>query len=1681
MAGGEIKSTLTLDVSKFSSALEKAIGGTENLEKHLKSAAKVAADFDKGITGVGNDLSNIAKSFRLLDQTVESMVTKLTGIVARFDQLGQHSSMAAKGVEQLGSAVKKTTSLNADQWIKKYSNELDKLAPALRNAVSSIIDFDRANIASANIAEKTAEKNAQARLKTLAAERDANKKIIADRERMAAELRAIEEQMQKRADANIAAANKQYFGKNFNHPVGQMWRSEAATAQGAAATAASERAALEAVIKEMKWQNAEIEKRIALEKQAIATIAEKTKAEKDAAAATAAAKKAEREAAAAAREAAAESARYARDAAKERMRAAREAADFERQQAREIAQMWKGMGQLWAASKIEQGMKAGIGKASEYQQTDVRVRLLNLPTAEYEEFKKKAFDITKEEKYLSVMDAMQARLDALTAIGHNHKEAIDGTMQSALRNAQVMLSAGYEHGSRSDLIKNLYGFAESRQVMNDPAKIIESFDIARRMGVASGGKINIADMETVARNMGDLRQTMSADGWMGVAALMEQFKVAGSQGHGGAGAGVSSVGTMLKMMSLYAAGKPVTNQAAIQLLGADVMNDVYAAGSAEQFKNSAVTQEAFRRAVKTAGFKGVKEMSENPVDFFSGLRGNLMAYMKDDKNKAKFFDTEDTESNAAESAALKRFFARMGMSNKTVDGMLTMMNKAFIERSNHVRQLAKEAADEEKSVNEMKETWKNAVDEMNAGAANLAAAFAPALKPLSEIPKAIGAILNKAAEFVKDNPLVGFADLALVALGGLTLAVKGALNTFGMVGGVMNSVRTMMTAGATATAAATSAWGGLRAMVLAVGLSFQKLIGPMETVITVAARVGSALIAPFATVAAGAAGAIGWIGKLGVSLLGFVARWASPIGWAALAAQFGWVVGEWISSLKLGGITIGDHMQNIFLDIELGWKRMLLKIQEKWIDFKKMIGGDDFLGESAERKEIEAERARLAQYEKDMRITPQEPPKVAPAAKTGDGHGHGEKGGKTGDKPTVRDVGDPFAKAPRQQRFFEDAFARQFYGADTRSNIEQLKLDALISGGANYAEQARQEVIKMWMGGDLDDGKDPSKRKFVKGASYDKEGRVIGYNPLTGYTPDQMDWNAQVGIGKDASGKDVKKSLADLQAEIAERKKLADIINGVKYATERAAAADEEASLAMKRLTGETQGQTDAMRALNREFARQEKANPAIGNDKDYQAKKIAALTNQAIADYANMGAGLVQKNKEMEAQFLATERERLEAGVQATYEAKRREAQIVMDQLDAQVLALEEAGMKGSDLWVKAIEARRQGEEEFTRYLKNIAEERARALETPMQKMVREWADVYDQLDKLGEQWASGFMDQLGDLITTGKADWRKFTVSMLNDLAKVMLKKSFADMIGGPEGMGNLGLGGLIKKGLGALGFGMGPAPSKMVNGTPAFAEDAPMIGAGAVANGAGDALKQQAEELGQSLQGVAQSADAAGLAQEAMTVATEGNTVVTEMNSVATQMDTAAVEASTVATTVDTVATEAETAATTVAATSEMVDAAANQYDASTEIANAAANQYDAYTEYLANGGVADQFGLSFFANGGAFTNGIYSEPTLFKFANGGQFGVMGEAGPEAVMPLSRDGKGRLGVTVNNAEGGGGSGAAPVVNIAITVNKDGGSSSSQSGDDASQWRQMADRVKGIVIQEITTQQRPGGLLYK
>ncbi len=94
-------------------------------------------------------------------------------------------------------------------------------------------------------------------------------------------------------------------------------------------------------------------------------------------------------------------------------------------------------------------------------------------------------------------------------------------------------------------------------------------------------------------------------------------------------------------------------------------------------------------------------------------------------------------------------------------------------------------------------------------------------------------------------------------------------------------------------------------------------------------------------------------------------------------------------------------------------------------------------------------------------------------------------------------------------------------------------------------------------------------------------------------------------------------------------------------------------------------------------------------------------------------------------------------------------------------------------------------------------------------------------------------------------------------------------------------------------------------------------------------------------------------------------------------------------------------------------------------------------------FANGG-AFAGGVQMFATGGAFTNSVVSTPTAFGMS-GGRMGVMGEAGPEAVMPLTRTSSGALGVRAMG-------GSSSQINVEVNIASDGSAnvSSSQPGLD-------------------------------
>ncbi|HCT6958696.1 TPA: phage tail tape measure protein, partial [Klebsiella pneumoniae] len=138
------------------------------------------------------------------------------------------------------------------------------------------------------------------------------------------------------------------------------------------------------------------------------------------------------------------------------------------------------------------------------------------------------------------------------------------------------------------------------------------------------------------------------------------------------------------------------------------------------------------------------------------------------------------------------------------------------------------------------------------------------------------------------------------------------------------------------------------------------------------------------------------------------------------------------------------------------------------------------------------------------------------------------------------------------------------------------------------------------------------------------------------------------------------------------------------------------------------------------------------------------------------------------------------------------------------------------------------------------------------------------------------------------------------------------------------------------------------------------------------------------------------------------------------------------------------------------------------AGTAIQNAG-NNFNFQIPGYAKGGVFDSPSLS------AYSNQVYDSPQLFAFAKGA--GVFGEAGPEAIMPLTRAGDGSLGVRAVGSGQNAGASEGPKVYITI----EGGNTSTQAPSGFEQFGQQIGSFVEKKYRELMAQDmRPGGMVW-
>jgi len=1708
---GNISTTLTLDASRFSTALDKATGDLTSFDKTLKTATKEVSSFEKNFDSIGKNIGVTADKFKLLDQAISGLVSKLNSTAAGgFEAISTKSKKASKDIEGLSVAsVKAGDSLkDMTTWIKQYGGSLESLNPLVAGVVKSQSELSASNTATANSTKQAAEVSVKAKLKALETEKLANAETIRSRQAMVAELAELDRRMTMAKNLAQKDASR-YFGRN--KAGGDTSRQEAAHYEAQAGEARATSAHIQAVVKELQWKNAEIAKSIDLttreaaaadtlaktrrdqvqqvmrdekahgdaklrtDKEANATwkqfnadqsqlraderrmwqqyegekvtaarrvakeaaarladaesqfkkmnkevsVADKAAAQKKIAeakvisdAATAEARKvAEAQKAidtakrvadkqenaqrsAEHRAAIVENNRFDREAARatanarkladkevadERKRLAKETHDYERAQAQQLAQMFKGMAALWGASKVQKGIASSVEQADQFERQGVAVSTLGYTSEHNKSIMDSAFNMSKTLGFISTLDAIKSRMSAIASIGHDDAEVIDKTLGNAVKAANNLQTLGYSHGDMQSSIRNLYGVVEMRQLVGSVERTNATFEVMQKIITGTAGKVQTQDMETVLRRMGMGAAQLSDNGLINLAAVVDQFKVAGGEGGGGGASGVSTVGTAFKMMQAYSLGKGLSNTAVKEFAGAGVLST----DGLDLSKDNA----GILRDAKHGGFKDAQLWLQDPVAAVQKIFPKILEYTQRKDQQGKFYQGRDTANFDNQMTAVAMYLARLGITTTAAQALMVAGDPRSQKRIEHQAETIKNSKGIDGVDEDLKKTYARNVQEVKVLADDLATLLGTSLLPaLKTVLGAFRDILVVAREFARENPIAVTLTAVAGVIGGVVATAAGMLMMFG----------TTIPAALTLTAGAS----------LTLGFAFKALMSGVLRLFSIFA-----------------------------------------VGLAAFN------ITSLLLKIKVGGISINDHISNMINEMTHNWTEAMLKLQEAWLDLKGFFG----VNVLDARLIISGKREANEQGRKDEKI------KAAPLPLTADGQRELSKGQSFGRKFLTKkenadfvsgraalnkadeDNNDPAKNAKvieaagagktRKPRNFEDQFFRSFAQMESQREIGGLKLGTLRSGDTSYKAQAEEEFKAHWLGGDFDEGHDPSKRKFLKkGASK--------FNPLKARGVDDLDMDATVDVG----GRKI--SPRDWMKERELAKEQADQFKALTFATERSVSATEDADAASTRLSaGGLAKQTDAMRALNREFAREEVRNPEAAkgskdSNSEYSIKKAKAFLDRASADVSDYASDMLIQTRELNAKMatdaagnLIPEKARLQKEFEMVLDNERLKYEVRKDALDKEIALL----AIGSDARIKAEANQKAAAEAFAAWQNVMRAQEIEKQKSPVMKLAQEWGQVYKNLEAAQVNWANGFATNLETLLDTGKADFKGWALSIAKDIRGIMLRDAIATPLAGAlKGFGDSvfkGIGGDVATGArGGASDGM----SKLFLDTK--------IGLAGFWNsivGASDVTKSLTIDMSKEI------------AQQALGIAAGATKMTAEQAATASLM------------------------ALTQAAYAASFAMGASGTSAAVDAAGGLAGLGGSFAGFF--GGFGDTAGLAagvpMFANGGIMSS-LGSLP-LNLYAGGGianspQMAVFGEGRMnEAYVPLP-DGRS---IPVSMTGGGGTN-----VTIQINVASDGSSQNKASGkDDGGMWQKMAGHIQEVVREELVSNRRPGGLLYK
>lgn len=1846
MAGGnDINNELTLDVSNFTSGLAQVDKKLDSLDAKLAKLDNQSGKLEKDLRDLGTNAKQASDKLGAVTQNLDGLAGGLDRTHKSIEKASNGSSRFKQKLSELSEQAKGSDAAMSSlaDWNKFYGKSLDDLRPKMQAITKSHKQLSSVTESSTKAEVRAIQSGIQDRIRALSEERKINDERIKVRKNMTSQLEQLERRAETRAAFARADAYKtradgtevrRYVGKNSGRHSELM--AEISAYKQEADQIRQQRAHIDAIVGEMRFRNSELNKAIQGEQALLNANKQTLQVQKEQREETERLKEAKKKAAAQEKELAKQASADAKVQAKVRAdaekQAQRDVLQAQRQAHKEIMQMrrdelqmHKEMAAFATGAAAAGAAGAGVKKAAEYQDVMDRLRAYNYTNEENAQIMERTDRLTANNKFLSKTEALQGSIDAISALAHNDPKFIDNTLEKVMRDAFILKAKGYDKAELSDIVKNLYAAVEKRGLATaDYSKeAIETSDLMRRMVVASGGKVTVADMETVMNNIGSGVMTISDEGWLKLLPLIEQNKTSG--GGNGGGGGVARVGTLIKMLQLLGSGRKLTNVAAQRLVGAGALNDIYKDGAAHDFKKGEKHNQVMSRALMTAGFKNSQQIASDPVGAMQAIRGGIMDFMMREGNFKEYFGKDArkhsydqkgrmidadgkmvdkrTQANT-ENAALLRFLAPTGMSNNNVTGMMTLMNPTYAERANHSVATAKNAKSQEELIADLSDNWNQNIIQLKAQLANLAITFEPLLRVLTDVPKALTSIIKGVAEFGQQHNTLASMTLVFVSLKvAMVLAAAPLRILMALIGKSPSSLFSMKNAAA----ATTAALGILSGKSKDTGAAVTDLGNKT-------AKAGDGAKKGFGSMVSSALASVGGVrGALGgiLRVVGLAVNW---VGWVALGAMLAGVIVKWVADIKVGQLTVGQHMSNFmaglgltvasgvngirkafyemvqYISAKVSWlsnvtdwarrkveqveadqqraenlakdqttgpsrldavnkgTRRLLAIKhgegfhQEATNVQSVVAGDSDVPTSSASNQVlvankgralnPTEQANLDSINKSMLsagyvwnkakgewVKPEKPkaPKVVaehiedmPEFNPTPGAGLPGNGLPPGMNAANK-------KSDRKEFIPQNAYDVSLAGLKEEQARDNSRIKELLGGAVDYDYLARQSFIKEWMQGKLDDGRDPSQRKFANRK----------YKKGTDWTEGDINWDdpkvqAWVNLKKgNLQGDGLQKSLEFAAGKLGE--------------------SVENAQIAYENWNNGSKVPSETQKA-RREYAKFEAKNVTSTKNTEYQDYKLESLSRIAAANYATLATELREKNKELNDTFLENDTQAMRNSEARRYESEVNKINAVRDSLDEQIKLVAERFGKEDKLYKELVDTRSLAESELTKNLEYQNKLRVQNTRSAYDQTMSTWRDLESNVSGTLSSYGERAATDLWDVITGDKKlDLGEYFGSMSKDIGSNLFKSAWGNaskmLMGEGENTNVIDMvrnfatgkqqsndgwigryinsktsgedGGVVSKIFGAaqgfLGkFFGGESGTDVANLTGDQATNANTSAIQQLTM----AFQQWAIDRGFKNTPVALPSDQAPAGtdiipmedrvavdpNEATAAGTGGyfsdmftsikNGFTNLFSSSGGLMSKIGNNFGSIFSGIGTVLSSAFGGKGSTGGRLVGAAGAAMQGYATGGYVGAAVNGISAL--FSANGNAFDGSGhMHKFANGGAFTNGLYNSPTLFKFANGGGFsqGVMGEAGPEAVMPLQRDSSGRLGVAVNGSTGGAAAGntGGTVVSINIEVNNNGSTSTeSESGNTNSDWKAMSDRVKSVVQEEIVKQKRPGGMLH-